>query len=54
MGSHEEFRRIAAVAAQGALWPEVDQVYPLARWRQAFERLKAGEQFGKVVIEVAP
>jgi NADPH:quinone reductase-like Zn-dependent oxidoreductase len=54
MGSHEEFRRIAALAAQGVLWPDVDAVFPLARAREAFERLDAGEQLGKVVIEVTP
>jgi len=52
MGSHEEFRRIASLAADGFLWPEVDRVYPLAQGREAFERLKSGEQLGKVVIEV--
>ena len=54
MGSHEEFRRIAALAAQGELWPDVDAVFPLPRAREAFERLNAGEQLGKVVIEVTP
>jgi NADPH:quinone reductase-like Zn-dependent oxidoreductase len=52
MGSHEEFRRITSLAANGVLWPEVDGVYPLAEGRKAFERLKSGEQLGKVVIEV--
>jgi len=54
MGSHDEFRRITELAAHGALWPEVDTVFPLARGREAFDRLKAGEQVGKVVIEVGP
>jgi NADPH:quinone reductase-like Zn-dependent oxidoreductase len=52
MGTHEEFRRISELAGQGALWPEVDTVFPLARGREAFDRLRAGEQLGKVVIEV--
>ncbi len=53
MGSNAEFRAIAGLAADGKLWPEVDTVYPLSRWREAFDRLRAGAQLGKVGIEMA-
>jgi NADPH:quinone reductase-like Zn-dependent oxidoreductase len=53
MGSESEFRTIVELAGQGRLWPEIDAVFPLARSREALERLKAGEQLGKIVIEVA-
>lgn len=53
MGNEAEFRQVVALAHQGLLWPEIDTVFPLDRGREAFERLQAGEQLGKVVIEVA-
>lgn len=52
MGSHEEYRTIAALAGAGKLWPVVDAVYPLADAAEAFRRLEAGTQLGKLVIEV--
>ncbi len=52
MGSEAEFRAIAAQAARGELWPEVDMVVPLARAVEAYRRLASGAQLGKVVIEV--
>jgi NADPH:quinone reductase-like Zn-dependent oxidoreductase len=30
----------------------VDRVYTLEQGREAYERLRAGEQFGKVVLRV--
>jgi NADPH:quinone reductase-like Zn-dependent oxidoreductase len=54
MGSLAEFRAISGLAAQGRLWPEVDSVVPFERAIEAFERLAAGEQMGKIVIEVGP
>ena len=53
MGSTAEFRAIAALAGEGKLWPEIDRVFPFERARAAFDRLEAGEQLGKIVIEVA-
>lgn len=52
MGSEGEYRRIAELAHQGKLWPVVDSVVPLAQARRAYERLHAGAQTGKLVIEV--
>jgi D-arabinose 1-dehydrogenase-like Zn-dependent alcohol dehydrogenase len=54
MGSRAEFAAITALAAAGALWPRVDAVVPLERAMEAFRRLAAGEQLGKLVIEVLP
>lgn len=53
MGSRAEFATIAAHAAAGRLWPVVDTTVPLARAVEAFRRLDAGEQTGKLVIEVS-
>ncbi len=52
MGNHREFREVVRLAERGHLHPPVDRVYPLADARMAFERLAAGDQFGKLVIEV--
>ena len=53
MGNDAEFRQIVELAGRKLLWPEIDTVFPLERGREAFDRLQAGEQLGKVVIEVA-
>lgn len=52
MGSDAEFRRIVELAGQGVLWPEVDAVYPLTGAVEAYRRLAAGAQQGKIVIQV--
>ncbi|HWA15261.1 MAG TPA: zinc-binding dehydrogenase, partial [Gemmatimonadales bacterium] len=54
MGSAAEWRAVAALAAEGKLWPQVDVVLPLERAREGYERLKTGGQMGKIVIEVGP
>ncbi|HEU5171753.1 MAG TPA: zinc-binding dehydrogenase [Gemmatimonadales bacterium] len=52
MGSRREYRDIVRLAGLGRLWPVVDRVLPLAGAVDAVRRLSAGEQFGKLVIEV--
>lgn len=52
MGSAEEYRAVVQLLAQGHLRPLVDSVVPLADARRAFERLSAGDQMGKVVVEI--
>ena len=53
MGSDAEFDAVAERLAAGELRPPVDAVLPLERGREAFERLAAGGQFGKIVLDVA-
>ncbi len=53
MGSRREYREIVRLAGLGRLWPVVDRVVPLGRAVDALRRLAAGEQFGKLVIEVS-
>ena len=53
MGSRREYREVVRLAARGLLWPVVDQVVPLDGAAEALRRLSSGEQFGKLVIEVA-
>lgn len=50
MGSNDEFREVAALFRAGRLRPAVDQYFPAADAVRAYERLEAGEQFGKIVI----
>jgi NADPH:quinone reductase-like Zn-dependent oxidoreductase len=53
LGNRQEYAEIVRHAGEGRLWPVVDRVVPLAAGIAAFERLQRGEQFGKLVIEVA-
>jgi NADPH:quinone reductase-like Zn-dependent oxidoreductase len=54
MGNDAEFDAVVAQFRAGRLRPEIDGVYPLEDARAAFERMASGEQFGKLVIRVAP
>ena len=53
MGSAREFGEIVRLLGAGRLGPVVDGVTPLREARRAFERLAAGEHFGKLVLEIA-
>ncbi len=52
MGTRAEFGQVMEKIRAGKLWPVVDSVVPLAEGRQAYERMAAGDQVGKLVIEV--
>jgi NADPH:quinone reductase-like Zn-dependent oxidoreductase len=52
MGNAAEYQEIVRVLGTGALRPIVDSVYPLTEARAAFERMDAGAQMGKVVVEL--
>lgn len=51
MGSNDEFKEVVALFNAGALKPVVDKVFKPEECTQAYERLEAGEQFGKIVID---
>lgn len=51
MASRSEFERVMGLVVAGELHPVVDRVWPLERIQEAHERLEAGEQFGKLVLE---
>jgi len=53
MGNAREFAEVVRLLGSGALRPVVDSVVPLREARRAFERLAAGEHFGKLVLEIA-
>jgi NADPH:quinone reductase-like Zn-dependent oxidoreductase len=51
MGSNEEFAEVAVLFRSGKLRPAVDQVFEAKDAVRAYERLEAGEQFGKIVVK---
>lgn len=50
MGSRQELEEVAALVAGRGIHPVIDSVRPLAEARDAFERLIAGDSFGKLVL----
>jgi len=50
MGDMDEMRQVTSLFRAGHLRPVIDAVYDVADGRRAYERLEAGEQFGKLVI----
>ncbi|MGD9790643.1 MAG: zinc-binding dehydrogenase [Phycisphaerales bacterium] len=53
MGTNAEFQEVASLFRAGSLKPVVDKVYEAKDARQAYERLEAAEQFGKIVLRWA-
>ena len=53
MGNDSEFDTVVGEMSSGKLEPVIDSVFALKDGRAAFERLENGEQFGKIVIDVA-
>ncbi|MEO8563041.1 MAG: zinc-binding dehydrogenase [bacterium] len=54
MGNDAEFAAVVEHFRAGRLRPAVDSVYSLDEGRAAFERMRKGEQFGKLVVRIAP
>jgi NADPH:quinone reductase-like Zn-dependent oxidoreductase len=52
MGSTQDFRRMLRAVTVNQLKPVVDEVFRLARVREAMERLETGRQFGKIALRV--
>jgi NADPH:quinone reductase-like Zn-dependent oxidoreductase len=52
MGSPSEFAALLEAIDRGSWRPVIDSVRPLADGAAAFARLEAGEQFGKLVLEL--
>jgi NADPH:quinone reductase-like Zn-dependent oxidoreductase len=51
MGDMREFREVVALFRSGALQPVIDTVFRPGEANGAFQRLEAGEQFGKLVVD---
>lgn len=54
MGTKEDLEALLRFCVRSGVRPVVDSVVPLERVRDGLARLLAGEQFGKVVVEVVP
>lgn len=52
MGTRDELERLAEFVVHSGVQPVVDSVLPLERARDGFERMDAGEVFGKIVFTV--
>ncbi len=52
MGTDAEFAAMLRDVAAGRLDPVVDEVFPLAEARRAYDRLESGEGFGKIVLTI--
>ena len=50
MGSHQDFREVTGLLWAGKLKPVIDRVMPLEEGVEAYRRMEAGEQFGKIVL----
>ncbi|HZW07285.1 MAG TPA: zinc-binding dehydrogenase [Phycisphaerales bacterium] len=51
MGTNDEFREVTALLRAGRLKPVVDRVFKPEQAKEAYARLEAAEQFGKIVID---
>ncbi len=52
MGNAKEFSTIVKLLGQGELRPVIDRVFPLDEGKDALARMMAGEQMGKIVLEI--
>jgi NADPH:quinone reductase-like Zn-dependent oxidoreductase len=52
MGTKQDFEGAYELVKTGRAKPVIDRVYPLSEARAAHERLEAGEQLGKVVLDI--
>lgn len=53
MGSREEFRQILNFLRNTQIRPIIDQLFPLSETAAAHQRMERGEQFGKIVLQIA-
>lgn len=52
IGSRTNFEALLRAMALHEVHPVIDQVFPFAQYRAAYERLKTGDHVGKVVIDI--
>jgi NADPH:quinone reductase-like Zn-dependent oxidoreductase len=53
MGTNEEFADMLAFVARHRIVPVVDTSYELADGNAALERMRRGDQFGKIILQIA-
>jgi D-arabinose 1-dehydrogenase-like Zn-dependent alcohol dehydrogenase len=52
VGSRARFEAMNRAISQQKLKPVVDSTFPLDRTADAFQHMKAGKHFGKIVISI--
>jgi NADPH:quinone reductase-like Zn-dependent oxidoreductase len=52
MGTKDDFEGAYGLVADGRARPVVDSIFPLSEARAAHERLEAGDQLGKIVLQI--
>jgi zinc-binding alcohol dehydrogenase/oxidoreductase len=52
MGTQEDFKAMLAFVNEHKIVPIVDEVFPLADAKKAFDKMGAAKQFGKLVIKI--
>lgn len=52
MGSRQDFYQVMQLVFKGKLKPVIDSVYPLEQAADAYQRLKDGNHFGKVIVKI--
>ncbi|MDF1499129.1 MAG: alcohol dehydrogenase catalytic domain-containing protein [Anaerolineales bacterium] len=52
MGTLQDFETVMGLVFEGKLQPVIDRTYPLQETAEAERRLEAGEQMGKIVIDI--
>jgi NADPH:quinone reductase-like Zn-dependent oxidoreductase len=50
MGTHQDFRDVVSLLAEGKLHAVIDRVLPLSEGRKAYAIMERGEHFGKIVL----
>jgi NADPH:quinone reductase-like Zn-dependent oxidoreductase len=53
MGSNEDFRQMLRAVTAAGLQPVIDSVTALEDVKNAMGKMEAGEQFGKIILEVS-
>jgi len=52
MSTQADFRTVMDLVFEGRLKPVLDRIFPLEQAREAHEVLEAGEQLGKLTLEI--
>jgi NADPH:quinone reductase-like Zn-dependent oxidoreductase len=52
MGTRSDFEAVYDLVVSGRAKPTIDRTFPLSDVRAAHERLEAGAQLGKIVLEI--
>ena len=52
MGSTVEFRKMLSFVNKHQIVPVIDKVFTLKEGNKAFQRMKSGKQFGKIVLKI--